>query len=99
MTTKTCPTLDFAFEVRLSVGAPRTTEANGITRRVIPILDGRFEGDGFKEIVFPGGADWQIVRPEPRRSMRDGKHSRRTATCAGSTWGFSGLSIVAGAAR
>jgi len=64
MTEKTCPTLHFAFEARLTVGAPRTTEASGVTRRVIPILDGRFEGDGFKGIVLPGGADWQIVRPD-----------------------------------
>jgi hypothetical protein len=64
MTTKTCPTLHFAFEARLTVGAPRTTEASGITRRVIPILDGNFKGAGLKGIVLAGGADWQIVHSD-----------------------------------
>lgn len=61
---KNVPQLHFAFEARLSVGTPRTTEASGITRRVIPILDGTFEGAGLKGIVLPGGADWLIVRPD-----------------------------------
>jgi hypothetical protein len=64
MTTRTCPTLDFAFEVRLSVGAPRTTETSGITRRVIPILDGSFKDAGLEGIVLAGGADWQIVHSD-----------------------------------
>src|ERR1019366_1990751 len=64
MTETKCPQLHFAFEASLRVGTPRTTETSGITRRVIPILDGRFEGAGLKGIVLRGGADWQVIRPD-----------------------------------
>jgi len=33
-------------------------------RRVIDILGGRVEGPRLKGRVLPGGADWQIVRPD-----------------------------------
>lgn len=61
---KTCPKLHFAFEARFRVNTPRTTETSGITRRVILILDGTFEGPEVKGIVLPGGADWQVVHPD-----------------------------------
>lgn len=64
MTERQPPELRFAFEARVRVGAARVTETDGITRRVIPILDGTFEGPGLKGIVLPGGADWQVVRPD-----------------------------------
>jgi hypothetical protein len=33
-------------------------------RRVIPILGGEFTGDGLKGVIVPGGADWQLIRPD-----------------------------------
>ena len=33
-------------------------------RRVIPILGGRVEGEGFNGRVLESGADWQLIRPE-----------------------------------
>src|SRR5690349_22324737 len=33
-------------------------------RRIIPITGGRFEGERLRGRVLPGGADWQIVRPD-----------------------------------
>jgi hypothetical protein len=48
------------------------------TRRIIDILGGRFEGARLKGEVLPGGADWQIVRPdgvaraEARYTLRTG---------------------------
>jgi hypothetical protein len=33
-------------------------------RRFIPITGGRFSGNGVKGEVMPGGADWQLVRPD-----------------------------------
>lgn len=33
-------------------------------RRIIPITGGRFEGDRLSGRVLPGGADWQIARPD-----------------------------------
>ena len=33
-------------------------------RRIIPITGGTFEGPALRGHVVPGGADWQIVRPD-----------------------------------
>jgi len=33
-------------------------------RRVIPITGGAFKGPGIEGVVLPGGADWQLVRPD-----------------------------------
>lgn len=33
-------------------------------RRIIPITGGSFEGPGIKGTIIPGGADWQIIRPD-----------------------------------
>lgn len=33
-------------------------------RRVIPIIGGSFEGDRLRGEVLPGGADWNLVRPD-----------------------------------
>jgi hypothetical protein len=33
-------------------------------RRIIPITGGTFEGPAVRGRVIPGGADWQIIRPD-----------------------------------
>jgi len=33
-------------------------------RRIIPITGGRFDGERLRGRVLPGGADWQIIRPD-----------------------------------
>jgi Protein of unknown function (DUF3237) len=33
-------------------------------RRVYPIVGGTFAGERLRGVVLPGGADWQIVRPD-----------------------------------
>ncbi len=33
-------------------------------RRVIPITGGTFKGPNIEGVVLPGGADWQLVRPD-----------------------------------
>lgn len=33
-------------------------------RRIIPIVGGRFEGERLSGKVLPGGADWQVIRPD-----------------------------------
>lgn len=33
-------------------------------RRVIPIIGGRFSGERLSGTVLPGGADWNLVRPD-----------------------------------
>jgi hypothetical protein len=33
-------------------------------RRIVPVLDGRFEGERLRGTVEPGGSDWILVRPD-----------------------------------
>lgn len=65
MSTPASPELEFAFEAIAEIGAPQDV---GITphgrRRIIPVLGGRFEGPRIRGRILPGGADWQILRPD-----------------------------------
>jgi hypothetical protein len=59
------PRLEFVFEARVTI-AP-TIEMGETPRgrqRMIPITGGVVEGPNFKGTVVPGGADWQIIRPD-----------------------------------
>jgi hypothetical protein len=59
------PALDFAFLLRVSVApALELGETQAGRRRVIPITGGTVEGPLLAGRVLPGGADWQIVRPD-----------------------------------
>jgi Protein of unknown function (DUF3237) len=60
------PKLQFAFEVRATVGAPAEVGklGNGLVRRVIPVTGGTFEGPSIRGKVVEGGADWQIITPD-----------------------------------
>jgi Protein of unknown function (DUF3237) len=59
------PKLEFAFEVRAKVAAPTVLGAvPGGTRRIVDVLGGTFEGPNIKGKLRPGGADWQIIRPD-----------------------------------
>ena len=62
---KTPPRLAFAFSVRVIVGPIQDLgqTARG-RRRIIDILGGTAEGPRFQGEILPGGADWQIVRPD-----------------------------------
>lgn len=59
------PQLEVAFTATITLGI---VQELGITphgkRRVIPITGGTFSGPAIKGTVEPGGADWQIVRPD-----------------------------------
>lgn len=71
------PGLEPAFGVHVRLGP---LEDHGVTRvghrRVIPITGGAITGGITAEIV-PGGADWQIVRPDGSVEI-DGHYSART---------------------
>ncbi|HTR38792.1 MAG TPA: DUF3237 domain-containing protein [Bryobacteraceae bacterium] len=59
------PELRFAFEVVVEVGAPLDLgQTHNGHRRIIPIASGRVEGPRLNGRVLPGGADWQILRPD-----------------------------------
>ena len=61
----TSPQLRFAFMVKVDVGPVQDL---GITsaghRRVIDILGGTVSGPRLAGTILPGGADWQVVRPD-----------------------------------
>ncbi len=59
------PELEFAFELRATVGQPQDF---GIMdhgrRRVVDITGGTFEGPAIKGRIVPGGADWQSIQDD-----------------------------------
>jgi hypothetical protein len=69
--------LERLFRVEVLVGG---IEDHGSTsaghRRVVPILGGRLF-DGLDAEVLPGGADWQVVRPDGTIEI-DTRYSART---------------------
>lgn len=72
------PTLEPSFDVDVRLGP---LEDHGATRaghrRVVPITGGAVTGTVTAEIL-PGGADWQIVRPDGSIEI-NGRYSARTA--------------------
>lgn len=77
MKERTPPHLVFAFEAHVKVGPPQALRSGGVTRRVIPILEGTFEGPGLKGTVMSGGADWQVVREDGAIEL-DARYRLRT---------------------
>ena len=61
----TPPTLRFAFAIKAKVGPIQdlAQTARG-HRRIIDILGGEVHGPRLEGEILPGGADWQIVRPD-----------------------------------
>ncbi|MBO9624953.1 MAG: DUF3237 family protein, partial [Microbacterium sp.] len=73
------PTLEAAFDVAVDLGPLEDHRRTSVGhRRVVPILGGRITGDVAAEIL-PGGADWQIVRPDGTIEI-DSRYSARTAS-------------------
>jgi hypothetical protein len=59
------PNLGFVADIRVDVGEPITIGETGRgLRRVIPILGGSVEGRRLNGRVLPGGADFQVLRPD-----------------------------------
>ena len=56
---------EFVFEAAVTVAAPLDLgDTGGGVRRVVPITGGRVTGPMLKGEVLPGGADWQVIRPD-----------------------------------
>jgi hypothetical protein len=54
----------YVFSLVIQVGAPIVAGDFGHgVRRIIPILGGEVRGEGINGTIFPGGADFQIIRP------------------------------------
>jgi hypothetical protein len=61
----TPPGLRFAFEIAVDVNAALDLgQTQAGHRRVIPIAGGSVSGPKLQGRVLPGGADWQILRPD-----------------------------------
>jgi hypothetical protein len=60
------PKLTFVFQMRATVGVPIElgTLPNGLTRRIINVTGGTFEGPSIKGKVLEGGSDWQFITPD-----------------------------------
>jgi hypothetical protein len=56
------PPLKFFADLRVQVGTPQEVgqTAHGL-RRLIPIVGGTAQGDGWSARVLPGGADFQLI--------------------------------------
>lgn len=56
---------EFAFEAHVTVDTPLVVgESSWGLRRVVPITGGTVKGPRMSGRVLPGGADWQVVRPD-----------------------------------
>lgn len=79
MTEPVVPTLAPVFRVAATVGP---VEDLGVTsaghRRIVAILGGTVTGERFSGTVQPGGADWQVLRPDGTVEI-DTRYTVRTA--------------------
>jgi hypothetical protein len=63
--TEAAPRLDFVGTVEVEVAAPVVVGAcAGGERRIVPILGGRVSGPRLDGEILPGGADFQLIRPD-----------------------------------
>jgi hypothetical protein len=59
------PGLELVMTLRVEIAASlEVGEVGSGMRRVIPITGGTFEGPAIRGTVLPGGADWNLTRPD-----------------------------------
>jgi hypothetical protein len=59
------PGLELVMTLRVEISDSLDVGAVGAgVRRVIPITGGTFEGPAIRGTVLPGGADWNLTRPD-----------------------------------
>ena len=63
-------TTELVLELRVAISpAIEVGESDNGHRQFIPITGGFFVGDGIRGTVLPGGADWQLLRPDGVREI------------------------------
>ncbi|MFC7476688.1 DUF3237 domain-containing protein [Dankookia sp. GCM10030260] len=61
----TGPALAFIGQVEVAVAPPQVVGAGPLgERRIVPILGGRVSGPRLAGEILPGGADFQLIRPD-----------------------------------
>lgn len=76
---KTAPGLEFVMELRVTVGqAFSVGKTHNGERLVIPITGGTFSGPRLKGEVLEGGADYQLISRELRRTDLEAIYCIRT---------------------
>lgn len=59
------PRLEFAFRASVAVAMPRSLGRMAASeRRIVDITGGEVSGPRLAGCILPGGADWQIIRPD-----------------------------------
>jgi len=59
------PGFEITYEATASLGPPISIGATPDgTRRIVPILEGRFDGPMIRGELISGGADWQVTRSD-----------------------------------
>lgn len=65
------PTAEFVFEIRAELAPTQVLgESKDGMRQAIPITGGSVIGPGFNAAIVPGGADYQLVRPDGVRELQ-----------------------------
>jgi hypothetical protein len=72
------PSLVHLFRAEVLLGSVQEIGETPLgRRRIIPISGGKFEGERLRGEVLPGGADWQLVRPDGV-ALLDARYTLRT---------------------
>lgn len=65
------PRAELAFTIHVQIGTLEPIgQVPGGAARVIPITGGTFQGPRLRGEVIPGGADWQLTRPDGVTELR-----------------------------
>src|SRR3954447_2232685 len=56
------PSLEFKMRIAVEFDTPLAIVDGPLTRRILHVASGKFDGPGLRGIVLAGGGDWVLVR-------------------------------------
>ena len=72
------PQLEHLCRATVTLATPQELGATPLgERRIIPITGGSFAGERLNGTILPGGADWQLVRPDGA-ALLDARYTLQT---------------------
>lgn len=75
----TMPQLEFVMQLKVTLGEAYTVGDTPRGRRmVVPITGGTFSGPQLQGTIVPGGADWQLVSADGKRTELEAIYSIET---------------------